>query len=78
MKPKIKKRKFTSVVLAVLTVSMLAMPPAKASAGPLLCAATATGGAVVAFLSLFTGPGIFVTAPTILSATGVACFAPTP
>ena len=51
---------------------------ANAFAGPLLCAAAAAGGAVFAALSLFSGPGIFVMAPTILATTGLACIAPTP
>ncbi len=66
------------VIAALFGILTMSVPTPNASAGPLLCAATATGGAVVAFFSLFTGPGIFVTAPTILSATGLACVVPTP
>lgn len=63
---------------ALLATALLLAVTSSAQAGPLACAATATGGAVLALVSLFTGPGIFVTAPTIGAFTALACIAPTP
>lgn len=62
----------------LLAAALLVAATSSAQAGPLVCALTATGGAVVALASLFTGPGIFVTGPTIAAYTALACVAPTP
>ena len=58
-----------SLLAAVLLLAVAS--PAHAGTGT--CAAVAAGGAILAAASLFTGPGIFVTAPTIGIFTGLAC-----
>ena len=62
----------------VVTVAMVLAATSPASAGPLACVGASIGGGVLAIASLFTGPGIFVTAPTIFAGVGLACVAPTP